>query len=193
MKNITKVVSLFLNILFDYASFPFMIFKSNILCRYHLQRPFKCSYTGCDKSYTNSSHLNRHIKVFHEKLTKPVTCDVIGCHKELANSTSYKRHYTLHHNTEENAQRYVCDICKKSFRKKHALQQHIYTHSGEFPFRCVMRNVYQVSFNFWVDTYYFVIQSEQFNIRSGPLCEVHSQANYKTFKVSDETLFMWKK
>lgn len=43
-----------------------------------MQRPYKCSYPECTKSYTNSSHLKRHLETHNptKKLYKFVYIDI---------------------------------------------------------------------------------------------------------------------
>ena len=57
------------------------------------------------------------------------------CPKILSNRGNMKRHMTLIH--EEAIERpFICNICSKSFRQKHHLNDHALIHTGEKPFAC---------------------------------------------------------
>ncbi|KAH1018405.1 zinc finger protein 888 isoform X1 [Dendroctonus ponderosae] len=71
------------------------------------QRLFKCSY--CAKDYKNREGLRRHMKVVHDQ----------GNWKAPA--------------TEK---KYLCPMCPKIFAFGNKLQRHIFTHTGEKPFKC---------------------------------------------------------
>lgn len=44
---------------------------------------FKCSYEGCDHSYTTNSNLQQHVKAVHLKL-RPFVCSIPGCGMRFA-------------------------------------------------------------------------------------------------------------
>lgn len=59
-----------------------------------------------------------------------VTCPI--CNKVISR-TYFKEHVTVH---DPNHNRYVCDICGKSFRLRCAYHNHSLRHSTGFPFKC---------------------------------------------------------
>lgn len=83
-------------------------------------RPFKCPYDDCDKDYTVDKHLKQHIKAVHTHERKHV-CQVAGCGKSFVTGTRLKRHQAVH----EGADRFRCQDCGQSFRKKDTLGKHV--------------------------------------------------------------------
>lgn len=100
-------------------------------------KAFKCKYDGCGKSYTNSSHLRRHEKDFHE--LKPeiydYVCDHPGCLQGFTNVSNMNRHYKTAH---ERSSPYTCLECKISYRQRHQLKKHqkLVHNIGEFTYNC---------------------------------------------------------
>ena len=82
------------------------------------ERPFVCEYEGCDASYTRKVHLTRHIQSNHE--SQSFSCD--KCSSVFKSSLSLSRHLRTAH---ENANRYGCEECKKTFPKKSFLKKHV--------------------------------------------------------------------
>ncbi|KAL1502765.1 hypothetical protein ABEB36_007863 [Hypothenemus hampei] len=71
------------------------------------QRLFKCSV--CEKDYKNREGLRRHMKVVHDQ-------------------GNWKAPKTV--------KKYLCPMCPKIFASVNRLQRHIFTHTGEKPFKC---------------------------------------------------------
>lgn len=83
-------------------------------------RPFKCTYEGCDKDYIEDKHLKQHVKAVHTLERKHV-CQREGCGKSFTTGTRLKRHQAVH----EGADRFRCETCGQSFRKKDTLNRHV--------------------------------------------------------------------
>ncbi|CAM1505293.1 Fc.00g109300.m01.CDS01 [Cosmosporella sp. VM-42] len=83
-------------------------------------RPFKCPYAGCDKDYIEDKHLKQHIKAVHTLERKHV-CPREGCGKSFVTGTRLKRHQAVH----EGEERFRCQDCGQSFRKKETLSKHV--------------------------------------------------------------------
>lgn len=95
-------------------------------------RPFKCPYDGCDKDYIEDKHLKQHIKGSHTLERKHV-CPREGCGKSFATGTRLKRHQAVH----DGADRFRCQDCGQSFRKRDTLNTHIRKeHLKVQPFQC---------------------------------------------------------
>ncbi|XP_066149195.1 gastrula zinc finger protein XlCGF57.1-like [Euwallacea fornicatus] len=71
------------------------------------QRLFKC--TICDKDYKNREGLRRHMKVVHDQ-------------------GNWKAPKPIH--------KFLCPMCPKMFAFGNKLQRHMFTHTGEKPFKC---------------------------------------------------------
>ncbi|KAK7225565.1 hypothetical protein V2G26_013568 [Clonostachys chloroleuca] len=83
-------------------------------------RPFKCPYDDCDKDYTVDKHLKQHIKAVHTQERKHV-CPREGCGKSFVTGTRLKRHQAVH----EGEERFRCQDCGQSFRKRETLNKHV--------------------------------------------------------------------
>ncbi|KAF4425216.1 transcription factor IIIA [Fusarium acutatum] len=83
-------------------------------------RPFKCPYDGCEKDYIEDKHLKQHIKAVHTLERKHV-CQKEGCGKSFVTGTRLKRHQAVH----EGEERFRCQDCGQSFRKKETLSKHV--------------------------------------------------------------------
>ncbi|KAF4974238.1 hypothetical protein FZEAL_8838 [Fusarium zealandicum] len=95
-------------------------------------RPFKCPYGDCDKDYIEDKHLKQHIKAVHTLERKHI-CPREGCGKSFVTGTRLKRHQAVH----EGEERFRCQDCGQSFRKKETLNKHIRKdHQGLRAFPC---------------------------------------------------------
>ncbi|KAM0482314.1 hypothetical protein ACHAPX_002830 [Trichoderma viride] len=83
-------------------------------------RPHKCPYDDCTKDYIEDKHLKQHIKAVHTHDRKYI-CQRDGCGKTFVTGTRLKRHQLVH----EGADRFRCQDCGQSFRKKETLNKHV--------------------------------------------------------------------
>lgn len=101
------------------------------------QKQFKCKYEGCDKEYSNDSHLRRHIRTSHEM--KPeigaVVCRDPKCGQEFTNISNMHRHFKQQHYLNHY---FPCTECDEHFRRKFRLKEHlIKVHSiGDHKYVC---------------------------------------------------------
>lgn len=102
-----------------------------------MQKTFQCNQ--CEKSYTNNSHLRRHIKTSHE--LKPVVNEIVcrhpGCHQGFTNFSNMERHFSQTHIV---SLPYECkeNDCKMKFHRKFQLKKHLKeSHDiGSFTYAC---------------------------------------------------------
>lgn len=85
-----------------------LISNKNLLCNY------------CNKSFSDSYCLKRHIKTIHEKSAAQFVC---GCGKVYTQSSDLKRHQARHH-ADRNAN-FQCGICPKIFKYEGDLKDHL--------------------------------------------------------------------
>ena len=85
------------------------------------ERPYKCGYQGCDKSYYRRIHLKRHF-VKHTGTSK-FKCPHPECvgNKYFGDSTLLKRHIASKHTFGKPFQ---CESCNKRFMHKESLKYH---------------------------------------------------------------------
>lgn len=87
----------------------------------------------CVKIYSNYSHLKRHLKTSHEKKPDSVKCKEPSCKQMFTNVSNMNRHFKITHVI---VKRYECSECHEKFKRKLQLKQHVFKHTGEYPYKC---------------------------------------------------------
>lgn len=127
------------------------------------EKLFTCSYPNCNKKYSYSWHLKRHVNNVHEKIfykpkykcvyegklitlaigiyIKEFQCNLffifLGCTKELNSDFSLRRHIKYFHSENSpSLQKYSCDHCSQSFKKKNQLAAHAFSHTSDQKICC---------------------------------------------------------
>jgi uncharacterized Zn-finger protein len=104
-------------------------------CKKCREKKHKCTYEGCDKSFKDKGHLNRHIRTVHEG-DKPHECEI--CNKTFGQKGYLDTHIRTVH---EDDKPYECKICNKSFGHKGCLGRHIRNvHEDDKPHECNICN-----------------------------------------------------
>ncbi|OUM59136.1 hypothetical protein PIROE2DRAFT_29316, partial [Piromyces sp. E2] len=58
-------------------------------------RRFYCAKEGCNKSFTTSGHVTRHIRTCHLAL-RPFHCKYPGCKSRFGRQDNLRQHYKVH-------------------------------------------------------------------------------------------------
>lgn len=87
----------------------------------------------CGKNFQDKYKLRWHMKTIH--LSEPIPCRVCG--KSFKSKPVMENHIKKVHE-----QKYwkECTLCGKGFKDMYQLRQHMLTHTGQKPFRCIIKD-----------------------------------------------------
>lgn len=97
---------------------------------------FHCTEDGCHKAYANNAHLQRHKRTAHDK-TAPkqlLYCTAADCMAYFDSTAKLKNHLLKVHAGVQ--REFICDLCDLAFRRKAKLRLHMFSHTGDYRYRC---------------------------------------------------------
>ena len=94
------------------------------------ERPYKCEYSGCFKSYKGKEALKRHIGSNHT----PGSYGCPKCGKIYKTQHLLQKHLSVV--CQNQVRPYICEICQKTFKTRTSLAYHMGIHSSVKKFPC---------------------------------------------------------
>ncbi|XP_041635063.1 early growth response protein 4-like [Cheilinus undulatus] len=101
-------------------------------------KPFPCSVQGCERRFSRSDELNRHVRIHTGQ--KPFTCTI------CARSFSRSDHLTTHTRTHTGEKPFSCDVCGKRFARSDERKRHGRVHVKQ-QLRAQMMAAYSLALN----------------------------------------------
>uniref|UniRef100_V9KRC6 Early growth response protein 2b n=1 Tax=Callorhinchus milii TaxID=7868 RepID=V9KRC6_CALMI len=92
------------------------------------ERPYPCPAEGCDRRFSRSDELTRHIRIHTGH--KPFQCRI--CMRNFSRSD----HLTTHIRTHTGEKPFSCPHCNRAFADRSNLRAHLQTHSDVKKYQC---------------------------------------------------------
>ena len=115
----------------EYCSCDFRMKHIKIHMKTHTRQDLKCEF--CSKIFQQDSYLKKHVQTIHTKIIKNTVFQCNICNQTCQNNSKLQKHMTEVHMDERP---YPCPHCKKAFKRKPHLKDHLVLHSDTKAFKC---------------------------------------------------------
>jgi uncharacterized Zn-finger protein len=97
-------------------------------------KPFKCSFAGCDRSFTQTSSRNYHQKTYHRIDKYSLICYYNNCQKSFTRQIDLQKHLSQHNiNNGSNDMQFIKVVKSRKLRRvPHRSGKHVCNHCGKY-------------------------------------------------------------
>lgn len=129
----------------------------------------------CQKGFIQYASWSKHMEFTHKQYKEIITCH--HCGKLIKGSGSFKRHLKSH----SDIRKFQCDICKKMYKTKCTLQNHMNTHKDK-NFTCeICAKIFHTASGLWIHIQYVHKKYNRKLFKCG-ICEYKSMKLYTVKK-----------
>lgn len=141
--------------------------------RHSGKRQYQCKL--CPRGFIQYASMSKHMEYTHKQFKHIMTCHFCG--KLIKGIDTINRHLKTH--TSE--RKFQCDICKKSYKTKFSLVNHLQTHK-EKTFTCeICAKVFHTASGLWIHIQYVHNKHKQKLIKCS-ICEYRTLKTYNIKK-----------
>lgn len=91
------------------------------------ERPIKCLWRGCQKTFSCSSNRDEHLRSHTGE--KPFHCTIDGCNSRFSYACDFRKHKFVVHNIS--TKKFTCKICTAIFPQNGMLKKHMEMHDNK--------------------------------------------------------------